>query len=630
MIFTIISGITLVLSLLKVKFSLFGFEFDIAWIAIILSGTPMLWMAIYGLFTRLDIKAGVLVSLALIAAVYINAYFAAGEVAFIMMVGELLENSTMRKAREGLSGLISLAPKTARVLVDGTEKVISASQVNIGDHILVKPGETIPVDGKILSGETSVNQAVMTGESMPVAKTAGDEVFVGTINQHGAIEIETTKIGADSSLGKMISLVKEAEEKKARVVRIADKWAGYIVPVALFIAILVYFGGASLSQGMVILASHHKTGSQYYNQIQRAVTVLVVFCPCALVLATPTAMMAAIGNATKKGILIKSGEALELMSRITAIAFDKTGTITEGKPAVVSTLCFNGSRENELISLAASAERLSEHHLGQAVIRFAEQKGIETLPADNFLMHSGKGISVNIKGYPVFVGNIRLMEENGIAISEDEKEQVQEQQKNGKTVLLVSDQKHLLGFISVADTVKKNARDSVLKLKNAGIKNVVLITGDNEVTANAIATQTDIVNVYSSQLPEDKVNVVKKLMENSSVAMVGDGVNDAPALATANVGIAMGAMGTDIAIEAADIALMSDELERLPELIDLSKKTMSTIKINIIISMCINALAITAAAAGILNPAMGAIVHNAGSVLVVANSAMMLKYKLNQ
>lgn len=625
LILTVISGLTLIISFLGVLKD--AVPFDMAWVAIILSGYPILKGAITGLIIRCDIRAGVLVSIALVAAVAIGEYFAAGEVAFIMMIGELLENMTVRKANKGLSKLICLVPQTANILENGIERQISISHVKVGDCLLVRPGETMPVDGTIIKGTTSVDQSVITGESMPVDKSEGEEVYVGTINRYGAVEIVASKIGEDSSLGKMIRLVKEAESKKAPIVRVADRWATIIVPIVLFLSMITYLGATHFSSVFAFIGSIHATSQ--LSPIVRAVTILVVFCPCALVLATPTAIMAAIGNATKQGVLIKSGEAVEKMSKVNVVVLDKTGTLTLGKPQVVQVASFNASiDQTAIISLAASGEKMSEHPLGKAVVEYAHVQSIDYLVAGDFHMTIGKGISAKLKDRNIFIGSPRYIQDNNIVLSNEHVEAIIEEESLGRTVLLLADEKEPLGFISVADKIKDNAAQSVEKMKRNGISEIILLTGDNETTANAIAKRAGITQVYSSQLPSDKVEVVRRQQENGKhVVMVGDGVNDAPALATASVGVAMGAMGTDIAVEAADIAIMSDDIGKLPGTINLCKKAMKTITINIIISMSINLVAVILAGLGLMGPVVGALVHNASSVLVVANSTLLLKYR---
>ena len=605
-VFTIISGIFLLFSWFKVLSGVL--PFDAAWISIVISGYPILKGSAIGLFTRFDIKAGVLVSMALIAAVLIGEYFAAGEVAFIMMIGEVLENRTVRKAKENIKKLIQLAPQVARLRTDSGEMEVNIEDIKIGDLLLVKPGESIPVDGIIVSGLTSINQAIITGESMPVDRTIDDEVFVGTINQLGVIEVRTTKVGEDTSLSKLIRLIKDSENKKAPVVRLADKWATVIVPVALLLAIITFI---------------------VTKDITRAVTILVVFCPCALVLATPTAIIAGIGNASKKGILIKSGEALESVSKINAIIFDKTGTITHGKPDVAQIESFDEAySKEEILRIAATAEKFSEHPLAKAIVDEAKERKIEMKDPDSFEVILGQGIMASVEAKTILVGNKRLIAEKGVVVSQIIDDAINSAEDNGNTVMIVVADNKPIGYVAVADQLKSESKEAISYLRKLDIKDILLVTGDNQNTANAIAHQVGIDQVYSEKLPVDKVKIVEDLMsKNKKVCMVGDGINDAPALALSNVGISMGAFGSDIAIETADIALMSDDISKLPELVLLAKKVMSTITINIIISMSINLVAVILAALGIMGPIAGALVHNAGSVLVVGNSSTLIKYR---
>ena len=579
--------------------------FDPALISIVISGTPILLEAGEGLITRFDLKANVLVSIALIASVAIGEYFAAAEIAVIMMIGEILEDRTVRKSQESVKKLIQLTPQTARIRTTAGEKEISIGRVNVGDIIVVRPGESIPVDGVIINGHTSINQAIITGESMPVDKTVGDEVFVGTLNHLGAVEIKATKVGEDTSLAKLIQMVKESEDKKAPVVRITDRVATVIVPLAVLASIMTYL---------------------VTKDIARLVTILVVFCPCALVLATPTAIMAGIGNASRKGILIKSGEALENAGRINTIAFDKTGTVTKGNPEVIDIIPLSSDYAKEnILSLASSAEKFSEHPLGKAVYKAAKEMSLNIVEPQKFKMKLSKGVTALINDKKVRVGNRKLIETTA-----EQNQLINSYENQGKTVLIVSVEDSVIGLITIADKVKSKSKETMHQLKSMGINKILLLTGDNENVARSIAKQVGIKEVYAEQLPEGKVHVIEnQLNDNKKVCMIGDGINDAPALAISDVSVAMGALGTDIAIETADIALMSDDISKIPELIDLSKKVMSTINVNIAAPILINFAAIILAAFGIIGPVAGALIHNVGSVLVVANSSRLIKYSTN-
>ncbi len=599
----VISGIFLLISLTGWS----PFPFSLAWVAIILCGVPIILEAIIGLVTAFDIKADVLVSLALIASVCIGEDFAAGEVAFIMQLGGLLEDLTVARARAGIEKLVHLTPQTARIIEDGVERIVPAQDVPIGAHLRVLPGETVPVDGVIIAGQTSVNQAVMTGESLPVDKTVGDEVSSGTVNQFGAFEMRATKVGEDSSIQRMIRLVQSADAGKAKIVNIADRWATWIVVIALTAAALTW---------------------AITGEIIRAVTILVVFCPCALVLATPTAIMAAIGNATKHGFLVKEGDALERLSTVTKITFDKTGTLTYGTPKVITVVSIVGDiTDRVLYRLCASAEQLSEHPLGKAIVRSYKQDNDDLLACENFQMLPGRGVSAEIEGQEVLAGNTEMLAEKNIPVPSDVCAQAETYLEQGCTVTYLAVSGKLCGYIVLSDTVREESVRTIDALKTLGVQ-PVLLTGDNERAAFAIASQLHIDEVHANCLPEDKLNRIDSYQkQGEKVCMIGDGINDAPALKKANIGIAMGGVGSDIAVDAADIALVDDEVKELPHLIALSKRMMNTIRLNMTFSMTLNFIAIILAMIGTLTPVVGALVHNAGSVLVIINSSLLLNWR---
>lgn len=596
----VISGIALIISL----FDLLHLPFHAAWVAIILCGIPILLEAIIGLVTAFDIKADVLVSLALIASICIGEDFAAGEVAFIMQLGALLEDLTVAKARAGIEKLVHLTPQTARVVTRGAEKTIPAEQVQINDLLRVLPGETVPVDGIITSGQISINQAVMTGESLPVDKTVGDEVSSGTVNQFGVFEMKATKVGEDSSIQRMIKLVQSADANKAKIVGLADRWATWIVVIALTAAALTW-----LITGEII----------------RAVTILVVFCPCALVLATPTAIMAAIGNATKHGFLVREGDALERLAKVSKITFDKTGTLTYGTPKVTAVETVSSYTKDDIFALTAAAEQFSEHPLGKAIVKCY---GSKPLTAENFKMIPGEGVTASVEGKQIKAGNLKLIYRNdSLQLPHSFAAATGKYLNEGSTVIYVAVDDTLAGYIVLSDTVRKESRQMIEALGEIGVQ-PVLLTGDNQNAAAAIAKQLRIEKVHANCLPEDKLKWIASYQEKKeAVCMIGDGVNDALALKTADVGIAMGGVGSDIAVDAADIALVDDEVKELPHLLALSKRMMTTIKLNLTFSMALNFLAIALAITGILNPVFGALVHNAGSVVVIINSALLLKWK---
>lgn len=606
---TIISAVFLLISWSGILKNVI--PFDVALVSVVIRGTPILLEAVKGLITSFDLKANVLVSIALIASLLIGEYFAAAEIAVIMTIGEILEDRTVRKARESVKKLLELTPPMARIKTPDGEREIPVEDLAMGDILLVKPGESIPVDGIIIKGHTSIDQSILTGESMPVDKKIGDEVFIGTLNQLGVIEVEATKVGEDTSLAKLIRPVRDSEDKKAPVVRLTDRVATVIVPLAVAASLITYF----LTQDII-----------------RLVTILVVFCPCALVLATPTAIMAGIGNASRKGILIKSGEALETVGKVDVIAFDKTGTITYGKPEVAEVMSLSDEyTPEEILSISAMAEKFSEHPIGQAVLHKAENELLSVDDPQKFRVELGQGVEADIDNQQVLVGNRKLMDNNLVLITPEMIDIMKFQENRGKTVLLVAIEQSIIGIITVADRIKGESREIVEELKEIGIKEVFLLTGDNQVTASSIARDIGVDRVYSQQLPEDKVRVIEEqLQQNRKVGMIGDGINDAPALARSNVGVAMGALGSDVAIETADVALMSDDISKIPELIHLSRKVRGTINVNIVVPILINFTAIVLAAFGIIGPVAGALIHNLGSVLVVGNSSRLINYRRNK
>ena len=603
----VLSGLSLVASM----FHLLPLPFDAAWVAIILCGIPIVLEAVIGLVTAFDIKADVLVSLALIASILIGEDFAAGEVAFIMQLGALLEDLTVAKARAGIEKLVHLTPQTARVLQNGGECLLPAEQVQVGDLLRVLPGETVPVDGVILSGQTSINQAVMTGESLPVDKGPGEEVSSGTVNQFGSFDMRATKVGEDSSIQRMIRLVQSADAGKAKIVGLADRWATWIVVIALTAAALTW-----LITGEII----------------RAVTILVVFCPCALVLATPTAIMAAIGNATKHGFLVREGDALERLASVSRIAFDKTGTLTFGTPQVtaVRSLCPDIPKD-QLYALTAAAEGRSEHPLGKAVVRGYKQKTGQPVPqAEHFQMVPGRGVLARAENREVLAGNRELLAEHGISPEDPVQNEAEAFLNQGCTVIYVAVDGRMAGYLVLSDTLRPESRDMIDRVSSLGIR-PVLLTGDHESAARTIAAALHIDEVHAGCLPKDKLKWIDFYQEQQQpVCMIGDGVNDAPALKHAQIGIAMGGIGSDIAVDAADIALVDDEVKEIPHLLALSRRMMTTIKINLTFSMVLNFAAILLAMTGILNPVMGALVHNAGSVLVIIHSAFLLKWRVRR
>jgi len=576
---------------------------DPVWVTVVVCGLPIFYNAIFYLFSERLITTSLLISIAMTAAVCINELFAAGEVGFIMAIGGILEEKTVERAKKGIKSLINLAPKQGRRIVNTTEEMVPLENLRQGDIVRVLPGENVPVDGVVLTGNTSLDQSVITGESLPVDKAPGDSVFCGTINRFGAIDVEATKAYEDSSLQKLIRLVQEAENNKAPTQRIVDKWASRLVPIALIIAVITF------------IATQDAT---------RAVTVLVVFCPCALALATPVSIMAAIGQATKYGVLIKSGSALERMGKVDCVAFDKTGTLTYGSLSVSDVISFDpGMEPNELLAMTASAEAYSEHPLAKAVVARAKEQGVELQTASDFKMNPGRGISARVGGRALLCGSAAYLSENGVSFRQAAAETLDRFRAQGKATLLVSEGRNCIGLIALSDTLRDDAKSMVKKLKDVQV-GTVLLTGDHRQTADFFAGKAGIKAVHSELLPAQKVEKIQELQrEGRKICMIGDGVNDAPALKTAFVGVAMGGMGSDIAIEAADIALMGDDLSKIPYLKRLSNATVNLIKLNITLSMTINFVAIVLSVLGVLTPVSGAIVHNVGSVLVTLNAALL-------
>lgn len=595
---------SLVLMLLKIHVPM---ALDPAWATVFISGFPLVYAAVYKLVRLRQISSALLVSIAMIASIAIGELFAAGEVAFIMAIGGILEDRTVERAKRGLKKIIGLAPRQGRLLVGGThdsqEEMVAVERIGVGDLLRVTPGETIPVDGEVVFGSSSIDQSVMTGESLPVDKQPGDAVFSGTINRFGSIDIRATRVGEDSSLQRLIRMVRDAENNKAPMQRIVDKWASWMVPAALLIAVITYAA---------------------MGDIVRAVTVLVVFCPCALVLATPTSIMAAIGQATKYGVIIKSGDALEKMGRVDRIAFDKTGTLTFGRLVVSDVFPFGASvSPHDLLMLAASAEARSEHPLGKAIVQEARDKSVGLQAVEHFSMDPGKGLTAQIGGKQVICGKAGYLEEQGVGVDQAVHAALDRFRNEGKAAVVVSVDSVCIGAIALSDTLRPMAAQMVGLLEKMNTQ-VTLLTGDHAQTADYFARQAGIGDVRSGLLPSEKVACITQMQQGvHTVCMIGDGVNDAPALKTADVGVAMGAMGSDIAVDAADIALMSDDISRIPYLKRLSNATISTIKFNIVLAMVINVAAIILSVMGLLNPITGALVHNVGSVLVVLNAALL-------
>ena len=615
---TILAGLFLLLDGIPHLIETFGgqspfqniFPFESSWVTVIICGFPLVYLSIRRIVYNKGISkisSALLISMAMFAAVAIGDIFAAGEVAFIMALGALLEEATTERAKKGLKKLISLAPVKGRKIQDNKEIMISVESIHRGDYLRILPGETIPVDGRIINGETTVDQSIMTGESIPVDKTIDDDVFGGTINCFGAIDIIATKVGEDSSIQKMIQLIKNAEQKQAPIQRIADIVASRLVPIALMIACIGY-----LVTGNIIVG----------------VTVLVVFCPCALVLATPTAVMAAIGQATKHGVIIKSGEILETMGKVDTMAFDKTGTLTRGQLSVQSILAVDTDySEIDILQLAASVEAKSEHPIGKAIVSHAIEQDLEILDTTSFTMSVGKGIIAVIKGRELYCGNERFLEEHNIIVCDSIQKAINVYRSEGKVSVIIADKEHIIGIITLSDTMRNDAINMISAISSLDMT-TVLLTGDSKEAATYIGKKSGVSEIHAELLPGEKVSIIESLQgKHHKVCMVGDGINDAPAMKTADVSIAMGTIGSDIAIETADIALMSDDLSKIPYIKRLSDATIKTIKFSIALSMVINCIAIILSLLEVLTPTTGALVHNVGSCLVVLIAARLYDRK---
>ncbi len=595
-----VSAVALVLSFVGVKPTEW---LDLAWIAIVLCGAPILYEAGHGLLFEHDIRADVLVALAIIAAVGLGEFFAAGEVALIMQIGGCLEEYSSRKATKGMEHLISMTPKTIRLVIDGTERTVAVEEAKVGQVARVKPGEAVPVDGRILYGSTSIDQSVITGESIPVDKTVGDSVYSGSINQAGSFDMEVLKESGDSSLQCMAQMVESADAGKSRMVRTADRWATYLVAIVMVLVIVTYVAT---------------------RDIYRAVTVMIVFCPCAFILATPTAVVAAMGNLARRGILVKDGDSLERLAQVDTFAFDKTGTITEGRPVVVDVS--TDMDEDAFIRKVASAESRSEHPLGRAIVTYAEERGASPENPSEFLAVIGRGVTAVVSGSKVSVGNAAMMDDLGVDVPESHRSHVDSLYGRGCTSVFVAMDGMFVGTLSLSDTIREESRRMVGDLDRMGVRTVML-TGDNPRSASYIAESAGIDDFRAECTPEVKMDVIGGMEEDGGkVCMVGDGVNDAPALKRAWVGIAMGGTGSDIAVDAADMALVGNRMESLPATLDVSRRMVRKVRVNIAFSLIWNFFAVALSMMAVLGPVEGAIVHNIGSVAVVVNSALLLFY----
>ncbi len=562
-----------------------------------LSGIPIISGALKGLVER-KVNVDELVSLAIIACLLEGEYLTAAVVSFVMVLGAMLEEATSNSARKAVESLMHISPDTATVIVDGRPVTVGVAEVRIGDRLLLKPGERIPVDGIVDKGITSVDESSMTGEPIPREKRTGDAIYAGTLNLNGVIELEATKVGEDTTLGKVIKLVSEAEAHKPQAVKLIDRYAQWFTPTILAAAGITWW---------------------ITGEVSRAITVLIVGCPCALILAAPTAIVASIGRAAKSGILVKGGRFLEETGRAHTVLFDKTGTLTEGKPRVDEIFSVNGVESEEILARAACVEQNSTHPLARAVLEAAHHAKINLCPVEEMVTEIGRGVRAVVEGRLVEVGSSCYVDEN---LPKELCSSLEKIKEKGTTPLMVYEDGRPLGIISVADHIRPAARQMVQDLRTLGMRRIGLLSGDHQKAALTVAESVGLTDAWAELQPEDKLRMINDFQANGEVVVyVGDGINDAPALSSANAGIAMGGAGTDVALETADIVLMNDDISKLPFLVQLSRRTLKTIKWNIVFGLVFNAIAVLASGGGVLSPIMGALVHNIGSVLVVLSSA---------
>ena len=599
---TALVAIGLALYLTGVLKSVLGF--DLALLLTLIGGFPIYFQAITGLFT-LNISADLAVGLAAMAALFIGQYAVAAEVILIMLIGEAVENFAVGRTRSGIAALLALRPEEARVRRGDEELAVPIEETRPDDVVLVRPGDRIPIDGQVLAGSSSVDQSPITGESLPVDKLAGDDVYAGTINMNGALELSLTKLGESTTLERIIQLVEEAEEAKAPTEGLADKYAKFFVPIVIFAALVTYL----ISRDLI-----------------RSVAVLVVACPCALVLATPTAIAAGIGSLVRKGVLVKGGAALEHLGRLRTVLFDKTGTLTCAKLRISQVVAARGCTKQQVLQLAASAERYSEHPIGQLIVAEAQKEGVEIPDSTDFVAHPGRGALATVDGAAVRVGNQRFLEEAEAEPTAKIRAAMEELSQKGCTVVLVARDSKAIGAIAVEDTIRPEAAPTVASLAALGIGRVAILTGDNEAAASAVAEAVSIEDVRSRLLPDDKVAVVREAQgEAAPVAMVGDGINDAPSLVAADVGVAMADIGTDVAIGSADVVLVGDDLSKLVDAVACGRRVLRTIWQNILgFALGFNALAVLVASLGWISPVVAAVLHQVSSLIVVLNSLRLL------
>ncbi|AKL96535.1 copper-exporting P-type ATpase A [Clostridium aceticum] len=608
----VVTAVLILLSITKILPKIL--TIDTALIAAIIGGYPIYIGAIRALFLQRKTKIGLLVTIAMVAAIAIGEYLAAAEVALIMIIGELLETYSVRKSAKALENLLHIVPTEARKVAsiqDSTETIIPSKEIKVDDLLLVKPGERIPADGKVIAGTTYVDESPLTGESKSIEKYIGESVYGGSLNQSQAIYVEVDKVGEDSLIGRVLQLVKKAQEEKAPIQRLIDRVAGWFVPMSITIAGLVFL---------------------FTQDIVRAVTVLIVFCPCGMLLSTPTAVMTGVGRGAQLGVLIKGAPALEAISKIDTIIFDKTGTLTSGKAEIVDIGLIHPDWDRQsLLKLAASLEGLSEHHIAKAITRAATKEGISWELASEWKSIVGIGIEGMVNGNKAYIGNKSVLKYLNMEVNDVISNKQNHWNDQGHTTIFIVYNQTLVGMMAIDDPIRQKAIATIRELKSKRIKDIRMATGDNEYVAKRIASELEIDHVYASLLPHEKLDIVKELQSvGKKVLMIGDGINDAPALMQADVGVAMGKTGTDVAIEAADIALLSDAIEKIPLALQLSKRTVTTIKTNLWLANGINVFALIAAVYGWIGPVMAAIIHNLGAIIVVLNSLGLYRFHRQQ
>lgn len=572
--------------------------------AVLIGGYPLFRHALIDLRAK-SVTADVFMALGITAAAAIGEFRSAAVIAFFMLIAEFLDSFTMEKSRRAIKELIEMAPKTATVKRNGAETEIPIGKVKKGDVAVVKPGEKIPVEGIIVSGRGFINQSPITGESLPVEKKEGEYVYAATVNQTGVFFIKVTHTGEDTTYARIIKLIEEAESSKAPVQKIADKFATYFTPAILAIAVFTYL---------------------FTWKITSAIAVVVVACPCTIAIATPLAVVAGMGKAAKKGIIIKGGRYLEALARADTIVMDKTGTLTIGDPEVTDIKGFSGFSNEDVISYTAGMERYSEHPLAKAIMKRAFEKQIEVPEPHNYKVLTGMGIEAVLNGSRMLLGSRELLRGKNISVSEEVENYIKDREEEGKTVLLLSSDGKVCGVLAVSDVIREGTVEAINELSRLGFAEMIMLTGDNPATAKNIASSLGIKKTMSRLLPEDKVKKIKELVSNGRyVLMVGDGINDAPALAQAHVGVAMGAVGSDAAIEASDVTLMRDEWKQITEAVKIGRSTFAIIKQNLALGIIFNLAGISLASAGILTPSMAAVAHVMPDVFVFLNSARIMK-----